>query len=491
MSMPVDLISLVRRTIKAHRMMARGDRVVVAVSGGPDSVALLYLLWQLRYDLGVHLHVAHLDHGLRGGDSQRDARYTRRLARRLKLPITLERIQLSAGMVGSLEEQAREARYAFLERVAIEVKARRIATGHSADDQAETVLMRILRGAGSAGLAGIPPVRGKIVRPLIQVRRHQIEEYLRRHRLRPRRDATNRDLRYLRNRVRNELIPFLEKRYNPNMVETLNRIGRLEWEERTYFGEMCEDLLKSMAKKDSNGKIVLDLRSFADYFNIGGKFLIRELIRKTKGNLWRIGYQHVERVYLLARDGSIGARVHLPDEVVVERAAQSLIFRLGLPKPFCENIELPGEKEFSSLGLTLRTQLVSRTSIPWPPWGRDRFEAFVDWEHLRGPFVLRSRRRGDRFRPVGMTGTRKLSDYLTDRKIPRMQRDEIPLLVGREGIVWVIGHDIADPCKVTEKTRSVLWARCSLGTWHDLSAEGPDHPGTDPEPRKGPGGPDL
>jgi len=456
----MDLIQKVRGTIETYQMMKPGDRVVVAVSGGPDSVAMLHLLWRLRDILSIQLHVAHLDHGLRGHSSQEDARYTRRLARRLELSATVEQIQLSPGSKGSLEEKARLARYAFLERVASSMRAQRIATGHNADDQAETVLMRILRGAGSDGLSGIPPVRGRIVRPLIQVRRLQIEEYLRRRRFRPRRDHTNLELQHLRNRVRKQLIPLLERSYNPNIVEVLNRIGHLESEEGAYFRQLSENLLKTLVKKDSKGKIVLDLGSFADYFNIAGKFLIRELIRKTKGDLRQIGHEHVDRVFSLARDGSLGSRIHLPHGVVVERADKSLVFRMGLPEPFCEAVKLPGKNELSSAELVLRAELLDKSEISWPPQGKNRYEAFVDWARLRSPFVLRTRRRGDRFRPLGMRGTRKLSDYLIDRKVPRVQRDEIPLLVGRDGIIWVVGHDIADPCKVTRKTSSVLWARC-------------------------------
>ncbi|MCK4272924.1 tRNA lysidine(34) synthetase TilS [bacterium] len=462
MGADVDLLQQVRGTIESYQMMERGDRVLVAVSGGPDSVAMLYLLWELRRVLGIDLQVAHLDHGLRGQSSREDARYTRRLAKRLGLPITVERAELPGKAGHGLEEDARLVRYSFLERVAARVKAQRIATGHNADDQAETVLMRILRGAGSTGLSGIPPVRGLIVRPLIQVRRRQIETYLRRRRLRPRQDLTNRELRHLRNRVRRELIPLLEKRYNPNIIETLNRVGRLESEEKAYFQDLSRSLMDTLAKKDLNGKIVLDLSSFADYFNIAGKFLIRELIRSTKGDLRRIGHDHVDRVFRLARDGSVGSRVHLPDGVVVERAAKGLIFRMSLPHPFCRAVELPGKKELTSLGLIWRAELIARGQIPCPPRGRDEFEAFLDWAKLRGPFVLRTRKRGDRFRPLGMNGTRKLSDYLIDRKIPRIQRDEIPLLVGKDGIVWVVGQGIADSCKVTEKTGSVLWVRCSL-----------------------------
>ncbi len=456
----MDLIQQVRRTIEAYHMVQEEDLVLVAVSGGPDSIALLHLLRRLADDLGISLHVAHLDHGLRGSRSRGDARYTRRQASRWGLPVTVERIHLSSDSPAGLEERARLARYAFLNRVADQIGARRIAMGHQADDQAETVLMRILRGAGSAGLSGIPPVRGRIVRPLILVRRQQIEEYLRHWRLRPRRDDTNLELRHLRNRIRWELIPFLEKSYNPNIVETLHRIGRLESEERTYFEKMSQELLEKLVKKDYSGKIVLDLHSFADYFNIEGKFLLRELIRRAKGDLRGISFDHLEQVSRLAQEAPVGSRVHLPGGLVVERSAGKLVFRKGVPQRFCEAVQLPGTNELCSAEWTLRAELVNAEEIPWPPRAKDRHEAFVDWEQVGGPFILRTREGGDRFRPLGMRGTRKLSDYLIDRKVPRWQRDETPLLVGRDGIIWVIGYDIADWCKVTDTTGMVLRARC-------------------------------
>ncbi|MCK4597031.1 tRNA lysidine(34) synthetase TilS, partial [bacterium] len=464
LSIPM-LIEQVKNTVKARQLLKNGDKVLTCVSGGPDSMALLYLMRELQKDYKIKLAVAHLDHMLRGRQSAGDAAFVKKTAIGLSIPVITEKKdvkRIAGSRRMSAEEAAREVRYDFYRRAAKKTGANKIATGHNADDQAETVLMRILRGAGSTGLSGIPPVRGLIVRPLIQVRRRQIETYLRRHRLRPRQDLTNRELRLLRNRVRRELIPLLEKRYNPNIVETLNRIGRLESEEKAYFQDLSRSLLDTLVKKDLNGKIVLDLSSFADYFNIAGKFLIRELIRSTKGDLRRIGHDHVDLVFRLARDGSVGSRVHLPDGVVVERAAKGLIFRMSLPHPFCRAVELPGKKELTSLGLIWRAELIARGQIPCPPRGRDEFEAFLDWAKLRGPFVLRTRKRGDRFRPLGMNGTRKLSDYLIDRKIPRIQRDEIPLLVGKDGIVWVVGQGIADSCKVTEKTGSVLWVRCSL-----------------------------
>ena len=455
-----DIARQVLDTIRSFEMVNRGDKVVVAVSGGPDSVALLYLLRELHQPLGLKLHVAHLDHGLRGAGSRADARYTERLAGRLGLPVTIGRTIVPQGGGGGLEEEARIARYAFLQKVASTVKAQRIATGHNADDQAETVLMRILRGAGSAGLAGIPPVRGNIVRPLIQIRRHRIEEYLRRRRLRPHQDPTNQDLKYLRNRVRRRLIPRLEKHYNPNIVETLNRIGRLEAEESVYFHQLAESLLKTASKKGPNGKIFLDLSGLAAYFNIGGKYLILEVIRRAKGDLRRVANEHVDRVLRLARDGSAGTRVHLPDGLVVERSSRGLHFRKGLPHPFCESVKLPGDNEFSDLGLTCEARIVDRRRSPGTLWKKDECQAFLDWDRMHGPFVLRTRQRGDRLRPLGMKEQRKLSDYLSDRKIPRILRDEIPLLVGGDGIIWVVGCGICDPFKVTERTRSVLWARC-------------------------------
>jgi len=461
MTVPDDIRRQVLRTIRTYDMMSRGDRVVAAVSGGPDSVALLSLLVELRRRLGIRLHVAHLDHGLRGDDSRADARYTRRLAHRLGLGVTVERVRLQEHPDGGLEAAARSARYDFLERVAAEQKAQRIATGHTANDQAETVLMRLIRGAGSEGLAGIPPVRDRIVRPLIEVRRPQIEDYLRHRRLRPRQDQTNRQLDRLRNRVRRELIPLLERRYQPNIVEILNRIARLESEERDYFRSQARTALNIRARRLFKGKIMLDLSGFEDYFTIGEKYLFRELIGLLKGDLKGIEHLHLMQLIELAEKGTSGSRLSLPDGLMVERTRDGLIFARGSAEPFCRTVNLPGRSHLKEPGWILRSRLIEKSPRFRLPAVGNAFQAFFDWSRLRGPFILRSRRPGDRFHPLGMKGRCKLSDFLIDRKIPRALRDDIPLLAGRDGIIWVVGIEIGDPFKVSGSTATVLSARCT------------------------------
>ena len=461
MKAPDDIHYQVLRTIRTCGMMKRGDRVVVAVSGGPDSAALLSLLVELRRRLGIGLHVAHLDHGLRGDDSRGDARYTRRLARRLGLEVTVERVGFPDHPDGGLEAAARRVRYDFLRRVADRQKARRIATGHTADDQAETVLMRLIRGAGSEGLAGIPPVRDRIVRPLIEVRRPQIERYLRCRRLRPRQDRSNLQLDRLRNRVRWKLIPLLERDYQPNIVEVLNRLARLENEERDYFRGRAEELLQDRAERLSGGKIMLDLSGFENYFKIGEKYLFRELIRRLKGDLKGIESLHLEQLTRLAAKESPGSRLTLPDGILAERTQGGLIFVRGSSEPFCRTVKLPGRSYLRGPGLVFRSRLIEKGPHFRLPAQADASRAFFDWARLRGPFILRSRRPGDRFHPLGRKGRCKLSDFFIDRKIPRLCRDDLPLLVGRDGIIWVIGHEIGEPFKVSGSTNTVLSAQCT------------------------------
>jgi tRNA(Ile)-lysidine synthase len=461
MKAPDDIRDRMLRTIRAHGMMDRGDRVVVAVSGGPDSVALLYLLVELRRRLGIQLHVAHLDHGLRGDASRADARYTRRLARRLGLPATVERAHLPDRPNGGLEEAARTVRYHFLERVAAEHQARRIATGHTADDQAETVLMRLIRGAGSEGLAGIPAVRSGIVRPLIEVRRPQIERYLRRRRLRPRRDATNLQLDRLRNRVRHELIPLLEGHYQPNIIGILNRIARLEGEERDYFRGRAGKMLQNRAEEVSNAKIMLDLSGFENYFKIVKKYLFRELIGRLKGDLDGIEAVHLEQLTELAERSSMGSRLTLPGGIMAERAGDALILFFHPSEPFCQEVKLPGRAYLEGPGWKFSSRLLEKDRRFRLPAEGDAYQAFFDWSRLRGPYVLRSRRPGDRFRPLGRRGSCKLSDFFIDRKIPRALRDDLPLLAGRDGIIWVVGGEIGEPFKVSKSTTTVLAARCT------------------------------
>jgi len=455
-------------TIRRHGMIRPGDRAIVAVSGGPDSVALLALLAKLAPSLNLELHVAHLDHGWRGPASAADAEFVRRLALRLGIAVTVGHVppgtwKRRARRQSSREARARDLRHAFLIETARSVGAQRIALGHTRDDQAETLLLRLLRGSGGRGLGGIYPVKdGLFVRPLIETRRREILAYLKRRRLRYRVDATNRDVRLRRNRVRRELIPLLEKRFNPRVVDLLARTSGLLRDDEEVLETLAGEALEKAAGRRAPGR--LDLRTPA--IRLLPPALQRRVLRRglaeVRGHLRRITARHIDACRGLFETRSGGA-VSLPDGVTVRQAPGTLRIEMGrkagsraVAGPPVETLcPVPGEVDLPSFGLRLRTRVIPRPSGFDPRAGApDR--VFLDADLVRTPLRVRERRAGDRFTPLGAPGDRKVKSFLIDRKVPVDLRGRIPIVLSGERIAWVVAQAIDDRFKVTPQTRRIL-----------------------------------
>jgi len=457
-----------RDTIARHGMIRPGDRVLAAVSGGPDSTALLALLCDAAADMKIGIHVAHLDHGWRGRESERDAEFVRRLAMRHKVPVTVghavpdtwkaERADGARRRQSSLEARARVVRRRFLRETATATGATRIALGHTRDDQAESLLLRLLRGSGRLGLAGIyPVVDGLYIRPLLDIRRRDILAYLRRRRQPYRVDSTNRNLDLTRNRIRRRLIPRLAKDYNPEVVEALAGAADLLRDEEAYLAEIAEASYTRLARTASEGVTfrLADLRELPPA-------LLRRVVRlacaKTRGRLHGITSRHVGQVLeVLFRPG--GAATDLPDGLRVVARSGELCFRSGSGEaatgeaPREALCPIPGEVSLPGFGLRLRARILERRKAsPSPGPGR----ACLDADLLTGPLLIRPRRPGDRFAPLGGPGSRKIKSFLIDRKVPVDERGQIPLVLAGDRIAWVVGHQIDDRFKVTPLTRRIL-----------------------------------
>lgn len=317
------ILKQVRNSIKKYRLLESGDKVVVGVSGGPDSVALLYSLNSLKKELRLKLEVAHLDHMLRK-DSAGDMAFVESLAQRLKLPVITAQINLKAlAKQGSLEEIARNARLGFLFRVARQVGADKIALGHNLDDQAETVLMRILRGAGLYGLSGILPKRSisgyQVIRPLLEVRRSQIEAFLKKRGIKPRRDISNDQDLYFRNKIRNRLLPFLEEGYNKNIKKTLANMAETAGQDYAFLNQLAAKKMKP-----SGGKI--DLKEFSRLHPALQRLILRLMIKRLKGDTRAINLQHIREIEDLVCLRPPGSVVDLPKGVSVVKRKNSLSF---------------------------------------------------------------------------------------------------------------------------------------------------------------------
>ena len=317
----MELLNKARETIKRYRLIDKKDRILVGVSGGPDSVALLYLLNGLKDELNLYIHVAHLDHMLRP-DSCKDKEFVESLASRLGLPVTVSRINIKElAKSGSLEENARNARFAFLFKLSKGIKANKIALGHNLDDQAETVLMRLLRGTGLYGLSGILPKRNifgfNIIRPLIEVRRKDIEYFLKRKNIKPRLDKTNLEDIYFRNKIRNKLFPLLEKEYSANIKEILSNMAENVGYDYEYLNRVAESAMKRLGSK-------INIEKFLKLHPSIQRLVLRLNIARVKGDMRRITFQHIKEIENLVSNRPVNSIVDLPKGVSVIKKKRTL-----------------------------------------------------------------------------------------------------------------------------------------------------------------------
>jgi tRNA(Ile)-lysidine synthase len=456
--------------IQKYGMLSPGDRVLVGVSGGPDSVALLHLLYDLREDLQLHLEVAHLQHGIRGADAREDARFVAQLAEKLGLPFHLKEVNLreikSAAGKGNLEALARDERYLFFAAVARQHRLGKIATAHTQDDQAETVLMWLLRGAGLKGLGGMSPTHRLdgtnidpdscfiVIRPLLAVSRAEIEEYLNEKRLAFRLDHSNQDPSFLRNWIRLELIPRLKEKMGRNLPSRLAQQAELIREE--------DELLDALAKAALN-----ETRN-AEGMNRGsllkhGKAMQRRLLRlwteETRGHLRGLDFQHVEALLDLIKSGPPQSRLAIPGgwELVKEYERLRLEKRSRGLKQECAcysyELRVGEDLHIRETGLTIAAREIL-PPLPSPP--ADLMGVFFDMASITGKLTLRNFRRGDRFQPLGMRGHKKVKDLFIEKKIPLSVRASLPLLVLGDEVIWIPGYGRSGVGKVTPETKVIL-----------------------------------
>jgi tRNA(Ile)-lysidine synthase len=473
---------------KAYRFIRRQglfpDRptVLVGISGGADSVCLTQVLFRLREKLGLSLRLAHLDHCLRGLESKADAEYVRNLAAGLGVPCTIEERDVRGYARNnrlSLEEAAREVRYRFLAETARASGAQVVAVGHTQDDQVETVLLHILRGTGTGGLAGLRPLQEfeiggypiRLARPLLEFTHRQAEEYCRHLGLSPREDSSNRSLRLLRNRVRYRLLPVLRE-YNPAISSSLLRLAEIAAEDQQYLDEEGARAFRSVAAHGGQA-IVLDKQEFRSLRPALQRQVLRTAILQLCGTLKDIEARHIRKV-LEALDKPSGKRLDLPYDLVFAIGYDT--YRLSRGK-IPEESSLPpiqGECPIAVPGVTrcsgwrIEAAILPAHDVD-PKAGGDPWRAFFDAQKAGINIVLRSLRRGDRFQPLGMRQFKTAAEFMLDAKIPAFIRRRIPILVAPRGILWLAGQRIDERFKVTARSREVLSLRLEL-------LEGPSTP---------------
>lgn len=437
-------------------MAAPGDNIVLAVSGGADSLCLMHVLWSLSPRSGWRLHVAHLDHGLRGEEAARDARLVAELAGRLNLPATVERRDVAAyrdANALTLEEAARDVRYSFLAEVADQVGAAAVATGHTADDSMETIVLHWLRGSGLAGLRGIAPARElsarvRLIRPLLNLTRADTESYCRNVGLEFAVDATNADERLLRNRIRRRLLPELET-YNPNLRETLIRAAAVAADDYDFLAGQVSRWWGLVVTGRPDGTLSLDRRTIGGLHPAVQGGLLREALTRLWGGWQDFGWVHVQAMRDAVVAGKVGTIVDLPHGLALAVSYDAAW--LG-PREAVHGW-LAGEDDLPEAPTnTLRLAAPGVTALPGSEWSLIvepaaeqvdpgvPLSVCVDADQVGADLWLRRPRPGDRFQPLGMTGTKKLQDLLVDAKVPRGRRTTLPVVECARGLLWVAGR---------------------------------------------------
>ena len=449
----MTFLDQIRQTLARYQMLGPGDHLGVAVSGGADSVCLLHVLLELRPELDLHLSLIHIDHHLRGPQSQADAQFVHKIAQQLSLPFHLRTLDLHPRR-GNLEQEARRARYQFFHDLISGGVVRKVALGHTRSDQAETVLFRFLRGAGSAGLAGIRPVTDSgVVRPLLQVTRPQVEGWLREREVAWREDSTNVELRFDRNRIRHQLLPQLETGWNPQIVHNFAQTADWAFEEEQYWKAEISHLTANWVRF-AESAAVLDVSQLNGLSVAVARRLIRELVKQTKCDLLGVSFDHIEAIRHLAVVPKGSGRLQIPGLEVV-RSFDWL--------RFAKSAGRTDDRFLSSVPpLPLELELVCNNGV----YNRD--VNALDWDKARAqgslPLVVRHWRPGDQYQRVGHAGPEKLKKLFQEFRVPLWERHNWPIITVGDSIVWASQFGPAAQFAVDADSRTVLLVRLGAGS---------------------------
>ncbi|MDX9714428.1 MAG: tRNA lysidine(34) synthetase TilS [Dissulfurispiraceae bacterium] len=444
-------------TIKKFNMLVQGDHLLIGLSGGPDSTCLTHIMSRLKNELQIRISAIYIDHGLRPGETTHEIEFCDNLCKNLNIPFKSAVIDVKTfckekGL--NIHEAAREMRYTQLQNHAAHINAQKIALGHNADDQAETVLMRILRGTGPAGMSGIPPVRSNIIRPLIGTSRSDIMAELNSRDLDFVVDSSNLKDVYTRNRLRSAVMPALMK-INPNLLETISRTIDIFRDEEKYFSIQVTKSLMTLIRTKTAAKIELLLMPMESMHTALLRRLIRRAVDETK-SLRGIDYLHIEDIIKLIKKGRSGDRIFLPGGLRIIKGYSTLLLTSELPSVISEyQMTSPSEFLIKEASLMLNAKLITKDDYDTLDMNNKNM-ACIDAEKIEWPLTIRHRKPGDIFYPLGFGSRKKIQDFFVDAKIPRDERDKIPLIINNSEIVWIAGHRLDDRYKVEKKTTRIL-----------------------------------
>ncbi len=448
------------------KFFRKGDRILLAVSGGMDSMALCELFEKTKQELDLRIGLVHIDHGLRGRESRRDANFVKRFAAAHSIPFYLEKADVrgkASESKMSIEEAARELRYASYENVCRTQGYHKVCTAHHGDDQAETVLMRMIKGAGWSGLSAIRETRENYIRPLLIFSREEIKKYVKKNGIAYVEDRTNKDQKMLRNRIRHDLIPYLERGYDPQVAKHLVQFGKIAEDTRLLLARSAKRLFAKACRR-SGGKILLEIKAFNKYLRAQRQAVLELIFSEHFGQNLR--FSDYENLMDLAEHRQSGKRLLIGSVEVLKTSGEVVFCRRQdiRERPFSHRIEVDRTYHFDNPGCSFETRKMPFSKELTREFGRNPNVEFIDARKLSGCLVLRSWQAGDRFIPLGMKNFKNLSDFFIDLKLSVPAKKLIPVLYEQKGrkqqVIWVCGYRIDERYKTDHSTHHILKLKC-------------------------------
>ncbi|HEX7901326.1 MAG TPA: tRNA lysidine(34) synthetase TilS [Planctomycetota bacterium] len=471
----MNILKKVYLTIEGYDLIRQGETLLCAVSGGADSVAMLHILRELNevQQLNWKIHVGHVNHGLRGKSSDEDEEFVRNLAAKLQLPFHTAKVDVKSHQAKEKrteEEAGRELRHDWLEQKGLELKAQKIAMAHTLDDQAETILHRILRGTGLRGLKGMAPIRVIsrkhelfVVRPLIELERFEIETYLRERGTAYKTDLTNFDTSHTRNKIRHKLLPMIESEFNPRVKMALVKLGQTAGSFYLLLREIANEVYENTRMISGEGEVCLSVEEFSRLPPAIQTLIIDRAVKTVLGRVPQLNFEHYLEIISLCGEHGFQKAIRLPRGLEARR--EGYVLKIAHPRPpqpaikFAHRkLKVPGRTIIKKLSLEIDTEVQEGKIVAFKDFirNKDYTEEVIDFEKLDGPLTLRLRKGGDHFVPLGSRGSTKLKKFFIDNKVPKAVRDRVPILTDGKRIVWVVGYRIGDEVKITDGTRKVL-----------------------------------